>query len=812
MTTQHSIEKACKRIAPTWSLENSIAVNPFLGLSDLSFEEAARILKYRGGINLYMPLSFYLNQVALKEITVEDIKKALGQQTDSFAVDKFLDKSVQLAQKQKSKQKSEGQLTIVEKLVGKDLSELMITQISGYLASYFKLPDDQDYKNLFPKWKKYASIDLLPELTGVAGFRERMKKMPDTAESTIFFVLEKLNIPGHLTQSFLHSIFLQIIGWSSYCAGLDWQNKLYGRKTAYLKEMLGIILSWVFISIQCQNGGLRKWTKEFDSLESTLSENQQDKYLSAQAILQDALDFSYQRKLFQIIQVKSPQKIEKNRKSPIAQMVFCIDVRSEEYRRNVEAINEQIDTIGFAGFFGFPVQYNPINHTHGKNQCPALIPSGPVVFETTKDTKGLEKFNFSKSYENKLKKIWSAYKTGPVASFSFVSALGLFFLPKLISDSFLWTRPTPNPKDAEFGSILSGKRKLDVSQIPFNQRLQMATSALKAMGLRDHFAPFVLITGHGASSVNNPHASGLDCGACGGNSGEINAITAQLILNGKKIREGLQRDQIYIPETTYFLACLHNTTTDDIKILDSTQIPPSHRELLAEIENSLLLASRATRKNRSSRLIQPKVEKEVSVYTKAKDWAEVRPEWGLVGCHTFIIAPRSRTIGKNFEGRAFLHSYDHKRDTNFNILETIMTAPMIVTSWINLQYYASTTDNNRMGAGNKTLHNITAGIGVLEGSGGDLRIGLPIQSVHNGQHFQHLPIRLKVVVEAPETAVVNIINKHQTLKDLVVNNWISIFTLDDDGKLTTCFSAFNEQKSNQKFLLAEEEKEVPAFF
>ena len=55
----------------------------------------------------------------------------------------------------------------------------------------------------------------------------------------------------------------------------------------------------------------------------------------------------------------------------------------------------------------------------------------------------------------------------------------------------------------------------------------------------------------------------------------------------------------------------------------------------------------------------------------------------------------------------------------------------------------SVADNRRFGSGNKVLHNIVGGaIGVLEGNGGDLRVGLPMQSLHNGRAWMHEPLRL----------------------------------------------------------------------
>jgi uncharacterized protein YbcC (UPF0753/DUF2309 family) len=173
---------------------------------------------------------------------------------------------------------------------------------------------------------------------------------------------------------------------------------------------------------------------------------------------------------------------------------------------------------------------------------------------------------------------------------------------------------------------------------------------------------------------------------------------------------------------------------------------------------------------------------ERQVIARSRDWSQVRPEWGLAGNAAFIAAPRRRTHGVDLGGRAFLHNYDWRMDTNFSVLELIMTAPMVVASWINLQYYGSTVNNRAFGAGNKTLHNVTGVLGVLEGNAGDLRVGLPWQSVHDGSRFVHEPLRLNVFIEAPVEAINAVIEKHPAVRDLADHHWIHLFAISDDGR------------------------------
>jgi hypothetical protein len=306
--------------------------------------------------------------------------------------------------------------------------------------------------------------------------------------------------------------------------------------------------------------------------------------------------------------------------------------------------------------------------------------------------------------------------------------------------------------------------------------VERAASVLQHLGLKEGFAPLVVIVGHGSETTNNAFGSALDCGACGGHAGDINARVLVNLLNDRDIRDGLARQKsIEIPDATWFVAAVHETVTDEIFILDDDTIPAGKKSMVRELQRSLRVASGSTRQERlaaRSDVLEPNSCK------RAHDWSEVRPEWGLSGNASFIVAPRKRTRGVNLSSRAFLHNYDWTKDTGFKTLELIMTAPMVVTNWINMQYYGSTVVPGVYGAGSKVLHNLTNETGVVEGNGGDLRVGLPIESVHDGSQFVHEPLRLSVFIEAPREEIEDIISKHEVVKDLVENEWLFLLHID----------------------------------
>jgi uncharacterized protein YbcC (UPF0753/DUF2309 family) len=322
--------------------------------------------------------------------------------------------------------------------------------------------------------------------------------------------------------------------------------------------------------------------------------------------------------------------------------------------------------------------------------------------------------------------------------------------------------------------------------LDLDAKVGLASRVLHAMGLERHLAPLVLLVGHGSQSANNAHAAALDCGACCGQTGEVNARSLARLLNEPAVRDGLRARGIAIPESTVFVAALHNTTTDEIEGFDLDLLPQAARTRWAHLQGVFARACDQVRRERAASLqLDPRAphgELLQRMRRRANDGAQTRPEWGLAGNAAFLIAPRHRSRGVVLGGRSFLHDYDASQDGDGSVLELLMTAPMLVTHWINWQYHASTCDPMRMGSGNKVLHNVVGGnLGVFEGNGGDLRIGLSRQSLHDGERWVHEPLRLTVVVDAPSEAIEAVIRKHAVVEQLLENGWLHLWRFAPSG-------------------------------
>lgn len=792
-------ERAARRIAPLWPLKHFVAVNPFLGLMAMAFGEAARTMARAAGARMTMPRRFYAEAIAQGRITDADLAAALAEAAP------VVDLPGGVAALKALAEGGEMPAPIVLPTVadaagaatGKDWAGFATERMSVWAAGYFDAGQAgwaSPWRSLspYPAWRQEARIDRTPEVMGLAGFRRIVASLPETAAEALAAGTARLGLAETGLDAYFHRLLMTVGGWAAYARYRAWESELYGGTDETLVELLAVRLAWdaAILEAHGQNEAVVEAWAAARELIATTPEPGPDPALAVNGVLQAAYERAWQRTL--IARLAEPHP-EREPAPKAVQAAFCIDVRSEVFRRCLEGVAPEVETIGFAGFFGFPIEYVPLGHTHGGAQCPVLLTPKFTVCEVVKgadEDEGTEILGL-RLMRRRAMKAWKSFKMAAVSSFAFVEAMGWTYVGKLATDAFGLTRTVPHPAiegidpnvQARLGPRLAPREVAGrATGFTDQARIDMAEAMLKAMSLTEGFARLVMLTGHGSTTVNNPHATGLDCGACGGHTGEANARVAAAILNDAQVRAGLAARGIAIPEDTVFLGCLHDTTTGEVEIFDEDAVPASHDDDLAQLRAWLAAAARSARAERAL-LLNLDADRPIDpqVLARSRDWSQVRPEWGLAGCAAFIAAPRHRTEGRSLGGRAFLHSYDWRKDENFAVLELIMTAPMVVASWISLQYYGSTVDNRVFGSGNKVLHNVVGTLGVLEGNGGDLRVGLPWQSVHDGERLVHEPMRLSVVIEAPIAAINAVIAKHEQVRQLVDNGWAHLFALTDEA-------------------------------
>ncbi len=801
-TVTVAAERACLRIAPLFPLQSFVAVNPFLGLAERPLEDAAALMGRVAGARLTMPRAFYRQALASGRLTLADIRAALATSGTGAAGPADAEAIVAALKAPGPEAAAPAPLPTVAgvaaNVTGRDWEGFVTERLSAFAADAFDAgqaswPAPWRVHGLLAAWRAAAKVDLTPEIAGLAGFRRVVAALPDRAEDVLAAAAAQLGLSDRMLADYFHRLMMTVGGWAGHARWRLWQAELAGGGDRTLVELLAVRAAFdiaVHAAFVTAPGFAPAWAEARAGFEpGGAAGAADDATLATDAILQLALERAWQRELFE--QLGAPAPTARAPVRPAVQAVFCIDVRSEVFRRALESTTPEVKTGGFAGFFGVPAAVVPFGESAASARCPVLLrpslmvceePAGPGGPDTPQRRRHqLEHLAGVKAW----RAAWQAFRSAAVSAFTFVETAGLTYAGRLVARSLPAGAGAAKSKGAATAlKTAFALQSAEAAPLAVAARVDLAEGVLRAMSMTGGFARLVLLAGHGATTANNPYAHGLDCGACGGQSGEVSARVAAALFNDPAVRAGLAVRGIAIPDDTLFVAGLHDTTTDTVALYEADAAADTHRADLARLAGWLALAGRRARAERAALLgIAPGRAVDAAVTARATDWSQVRPEWGLARCAAFVAAPRERTLGRDLDGRVFLHTYDWREDRDFATLTLILTAPVIVASWINLQYYASSVDNRVFGSGNKVLHNVVGTFGVLEGTGGDLRTGLPVQSVHDGDGLVHEPLRLSVLVEAPVAAINAVIESHEGLRQLVDNGWVHLFAIGSEGAI-----------------------------
>jgi uncharacterized protein YbcC (UPF0753/DUF2309 family) len=622
------------------------------------------------------------------------------------------------------------------------------------------------------------SIKELDKKSSVGLFKSKRAKELLQKDASIYDLLKIIVGDESYFEQYLFDQQFGHPGWSGMISTIeDNPSSLLDSKVISLKEMIQFELLleldaldqkfneiWAPLAFKIKDKPVELFAKVKDNeLFETLS------------LWQEAFEWSFYDQVLAGIKSTTPNN-DKVRAS--FQGLFCMDDRECSFRRHIEHLDKQAVTYGTAAFFNFEFFYQPVNGKFFTKLCPAPVTPKYLVKEMDRKKKQAKDLHYHKESHSLL--------FGWIIS----QTLGFSSAFKLFLNIF---RPAMTPATSSSFKHLNKKSKLVIENKDVNDTMdglqvgftieEMANRVeglLKSIGLVENFAPIVYVVGHGATSVNNTHYAGYDCGACCGRPSSVNAKVASFAANHPKVREELRRRGIDIPYTTQFLPALHDTTRDEIAFYDEDTLTEFNRNLHQHNELTFLKALDHNAKERSRRFDTIDTKKTLkNVHEKIKlrsvSLFEPRPELNHATNAMCVVGRRSLSKQLFLDRRSFMNSYDYTVDPKGDYLAGILGAVAPVGGGINLEYYFSRVDNHKLGAGSKLPHNVMGLIGVANGIDGDLRPGLPSQMIE-----VHDPVRLLVIVEHLPEIAKYAITKNPATYEWFKNQWVKLVVVNPE--------------------------------
>jgi uncharacterized protein len=794
---EHEVLHELKHYLPAQApLKDFIHHNTLHAFQNLKFDQAiysaSSILGYRVSLSLAEYRAFYESQRIREDV----LEKVISSRKGNAAIQEWKEKVLH----KKFDRPSPPRIGLLranwKRHYQIDLDSMVHPLLFRILCSYL----DQGISMWgFPIWNKgfFASIKEMERSSFTSFFKtKRAKKLLLETNCEIKDLLkivvgedESLYKQYLFDQQFAHQ------GWSGMVSSVeDFPQTLLDPKKISIHELIAVELLLEIDALDLHSKG---WTPLNTKLQERpielFAEVPVTELDDVTSIWQEAFEWSYYDEVLTgVVNNKIPKK---ETTSKTFQAMFCIDDRECSFRRYLEKFDTACETYGTPGFFSVEFFFKP---EHGKfytKLCPAPVTPKYLIKEIdTKEKRGTDP-HFTK-YSHSLFRGWLITQT-----LGFWSALRLFI------NVF---KPSMSPATASSFKHMDKHSKLTIEnkhpedkendlQIGFTieEMANRAESLLKSIGLIKDFAPLVYIVGHGSSSVNNPHYAAYDCGACSGRAGSVNSRVMCHMINHPKVREILIARGIQIPESTQFVGGLHDTTRDEVVFFDENALTPENLKLHNKNEEVFFKALDHNSKERSRRFesidshLAPETIHE-KVKLRSVSLFEPRPELNHATNTLCIVGKRDLTKGLFLDRRAFMNSYDYKIDPQGNLLFNIMKPLGPVCGGINLEYFFSRVDNQKLGAGTKLPHNVMGLFGVANGIDGDLRPGLPSQMIE-----VHDPVRLLIIVEHFPDVVLNVIQRQAETYEWFINEWVHLVAVNPETKELHVFKngAFSPYKT-----------------
>ena len=307
--------------------------------------------------------------------------------------------------------------------VAQDLNFHMIKWCKLYLdesQAVWSMPNRKE--GFYHAWKGLVMHD--PALK--PSVRKRLRNLPNEADRALKEVLLALEIPYSDIQEYLEAHLLALPGWAGR---MLWRSEQSDEEKSLLTEYLAVRVSmeWAFIKpylplpqpkvenqvpletlianwVHWGNMPIHSWSQlSSTEIKARLTLAYRFDKILRNRLWLEAWEKTYEDDLKKIITSNRHNEAENINQPALAQFVFCIDVRSEPFRRKLEA-SGPFETFGTAGFFGLPIETCKL----GSEQ---RHPSLPVMFKPQMQVKEFSREPELEQYQQRMGAVDSSSRT-----------------------------------------------------------------------------------------------------------------------------------------------------------------------------------------------------------------------------------------------------------------------------------------------------------------------------------------------------------------------------------------------------------------